>query len=348
MDRNNNFTMIHIMAALMVLVGHMFIMMGREAPMILADGWRMHEVGVGVLFMVSGYLTTLSYRHNRGKKARALRYLVKRLIRLYPSLIVCLLATVLVMRLVTVDPLGYWPRARLYFLNNLKLKPDFFLAGVFGDNIYPNAVNGSLWTLPIEVACYCLLIPVVEVVLRLPERAGSIVVGALMVACSLFSMYRLLLPGVPPTLVIWDSDWMEATRLIMWFLIGVFCAVIDVKRYLRWQAALALVVLYACLYGTTRRLFEPYIYAYLAMCFGLAEKPMFARVFRRDICYGLYLYSFPVAQLIVHFLLVKHPTALPTACYVALCVAVTWAVAELNYFLVERSVSKVKFLKRIT
>ena len=346
--RSNNFTTLHMIGALLVLVGHAYVFFGLETPAILHGGWTLHEMGVGILFMVSGYLNTLSYIRNQDKKARAGRYMLKRLLRLYPALLVCLLATVAVMRLVTTTPEAYWPQARQYLIDNLKLNPTFRIAGVFEDNIYPGAINGSLWTLPVEVVCYVLLIPVLELALRLPKKAGIAVSGALMIAFALFSPFRVYFPAIPSYLILWGTDWMVSTRLIMMFLIGVFMGLCDIRKYLRWQAALVLVLVFACLTGKVRLFIEPFVYSYVAMCFGEAEKPMFAKAFKADICYGLYLYAFPVSQLIIQLLVVRRRMALPFAVYVALCIGVTWGIAVLNHWLVEKPMSKIGFLRRIT
>lgn len=339
MNKNNNFTMIHIMSALMIIVGHMFVLLGKEPPVLFAGGWKLHEVGVGVLFMVSGYLTTLSYLRNRDKRFRAIRYLIKRLVRLYPSLIVCLLVTVIVLRLITIRPDVYWGQAKHYFINNVELKPCFYLAGVFETNIYPGAVNGSLWTLPVEMVCYCMLIPVMEIVLRLPKKGWPIVACVIMLAFSILFTFRGYITDLP-YLIIWATDWLGATRLFMWFFIGVFSGMLEIRRFLHWQLAIVLVVLYVCLNGIVKQFAEPYVIGYIVMCLGEAENPMFAKLFKRDICYGLYLYAFPIQQLLVNVLFVRWGLQLPLIFYIALSIALTFIAGEVNYAVVEKNVSR--------
>ena len=49
------------------------------------------------------------------------------------------------------------PQARAYFNNLTLFDVQLALPGVFADNVYAHAVNGSTWTLPIEVFMYVLL-----------------------------------------------------------------------------------------------------------------------------------------------------------------------------------------------
>ena len=44
------------------------------------------------------------------------------------------------------------------------------LPGVFEDNVYPDAVNGSLWTLPLEAGCY-VMVAVLGLIGLLQRRA---------------------------------------------------------------------------------------------------------------------------------------------------------------------------------
>jgi peptidoglycan/LPS O-acetylase OafA/YrhL len=85
-----------------------------------------------------------------------------RLFRIWPALIVCVLITVFLLG-PAVSALSF----RAYFanretwsylvrdilLNNIR----YTLPGVFQGNHFPGAVNGSLWTLPLEVKCYAMI-----------------------------------------------------------------------------------------------------------------------------------------------------------------------------------------------
>jgi peptidoglycan/LPS O-acetylase OafA/YrhL len=75
------------------------------------------------------------------------------------------LATVVLLAMLVLGPSVTTLPLRDYFshsltwdyLHNILLQIRFSLPGVFADNTFPNAVNGSLWTIPIEVSCYAVL-----------------------------------------------------------------------------------------------------------------------------------------------------------------------------------------------
>lgn len=165
MTRNNNFTIIHILSALLVMLGHQFVIMGQTAPLIF--GMQLHTLGVRILFLVSGYLVSMSYCRSTSRR----NFLWKRAIKIYPALIVSLIVIVIALRFLTGMDAGiYWNAAARYVIHNVQMRPKFDVADVFYNNTYPITVNGSLWTLPIELACYLLVIPVIDVFRRLNKN----------------------------------------------------------------------------------------------------------------------------------------------------------------------------------
>jgi peptidoglycan/LPS O-acetylase OafA/YrhL len=86
--------------------------------------------------------------------------LAKRALRIFPGLLVCTVLSVVVLGpwLTTLDMATYWrnEHTRGYF-TNLVLYMTYHLPGVFAQNKLPHAVNGSLWSLPIEFLMYLLL-----------------------------------------------------------------------------------------------------------------------------------------------------------------------------------------------
>jgi peptidoglycan/LPS O-acetylase OafA/YrhL len=81
-------------------------------------------------------------------------------LRIYPALTVCIILCVLLGAILTTAGNGYWNKQTwLFFAKNVTLFNGVRheLPGVFTDNPFPRAVNGSLWTLPIEVKLYLAL-----------------------------------------------------------------------------------------------------------------------------------------------------------------------------------------------
>lgn len=330
MNRNNNFTMIHIMAAIMVIIGHQFVLTGSTPPFIL--GHDIHGLGVRILFSVSGYLVSTSFIRTNSIK----HYLKKRVSRLFPPLILCLLVTIIVLRFVTTSPDAYWKSAVTYFFHNIELRPKFDIVGVFADNPYPIGVNGSLWTLPIEFACYLSLIPVLFIVELLRKKNGIAVarLTLLLLLCTLsgIDIWRVFYTnGI--TAIFWDTDWFNGVLLSIWFYCGVFAGYLP-SRFINWQIGVVAVILHSCLSPSIRYVLMPYIISYLVFSFAFAEKPLFNNTFKRDICYGLYLYAFPVQQLLCHFLL-ANGNSVPIGVLLIAASIIIWALAEASYYLIE-------------
>lgn len=151
----NNFDAIRIIAAFAVLYSHQFALTGRPEP----SFFGLHSWGglaVIVFFVVSGFLVTSSWYND----PHVLRFSARRFLRLWPALTTVVVLTAYGLGAwVTTLPLGeYWThRATLDYLHILKMQIYYVLPGVFESNPYPRGVNGSLWTIPLEVRCYVVL-----------------------------------------------------------------------------------------------------------------------------------------------------------------------------------------------
>ena len=122
-------------------------------------GQPVPALGVILFFSVSGYLL----RQSREADRNLPRYLAKRTLRIFPALIVVTLVSIFVLgpALSSLTVGDYFQNPGVWdFLRNIILFPVYALPGVFDGNIYPVAVNGSVWSLPAEFACY-LLVPIV-------------------------------------------------------------------------------------------------------------------------------------------------------------------------------------------
>ena len=149
--RENNFGILRLCAAIMVISGHMANLMLLPVPTLF--GRQVHALGVYVFFLIGGYLITKSWMSD----PHPICYAVKRFMRIWPPLAAYVLFAAFV-----AGPLLSELSAAEYFasggwktyLLNLCLYIMYSLPGVFARNPYPNAVNGSLWTLPVEAAMY--------------------------------------------------------------------------------------------------------------------------------------------------------------------------------------------------
>ncbi|MEW9673274.1 hypothetical protein [Ammoniphilus sp. 3BR4] len=99
-------------------------------------------------FVISGFLITQSFDRNPVLK----NYLLSRMLRIFPGLIFAvLISTFILGPLVTSLPLNDYlkhPQTYNYMQGILLFLVQYVLPGVFEDNIYKHAVNGSICTIP--------------------------------------------------------------------------------------------------------------------------------------------------------------------------------------------------------
>ena len=155
--RDNNFNIIRFVAAIMVMAGHMAYIGGYTLPTLWGEG--IQALGVKIFFLIGGFLIAKSWESD----SNPVRYMTKRVFRIFPALIAFTLVAAYVigpiLSTLTINEYFQSPLVRNY-LRNILLFPAYSLPGVFETNPYPNAVNGSLWTLPIEFAMY-ILVPII-------------------------------------------------------------------------------------------------------------------------------------------------------------------------------------------
>ncbi len=112
---------------------------------------------------------------------------------------------------------------------------NYTLPGVFENNIYPNAVNGSLWTLPAEVLMY-VLIPVLFSLFGYKKSNCSnhkkmkifwSVITLVLISFQLYIQYN----APESRLVIYAPDWFQVLTIITYYFIGILCALFNIKKF---------------------------------------------------------------------------------------------------------------------
>ncbi len=156
--KDNNFDFLRLLAATAVIITHSYALLGLPEHDFL---WKItggvtsfSRFGVWIFFVISGYLITLSALRSNSLK----EYALKRIARIFPALLVVVTLTVLVVGplLSTVPLLNYFqsPETWNYFKTLTLYGVRMELPGMFLNNPYPRAVNGSLWTLSYEFTLY--------------------------------------------------------------------------------------------------------------------------------------------------------------------------------------------------
>ena len=155
-EHHNAFTLLRIAAALAVVFSHHFPITGTQPPAWLHSN-MVGGVAVMTFFTISGYLVTLSWL----REPSVIAFAGKRLLRLWPGMLVAVLAGVLVFGTAFTDlPVREFmvhPDTQAHWLNLLLVKAHVNLPGVFMQNPLAGLMNGPLWTIPLELLCYAVL-----------------------------------------------------------------------------------------------------------------------------------------------------------------------------------------------
>jgi peptidoglycan/LPS O-acetylase OafA/YrhL len=314
----NNFNLIRLIAAWLVIYSHSWAITGTAGADAIGALTLIKSGGalaVDVFFVISGFLVAASVQRNPLRE-----FLIARALRIYPALVVCILLSVCVLGpLLTTAP-GYWSDAKTwrYLWANASLwRAEFWLPGVF-DTLPRTAVNGSLWTLPIEGRLYLALMLAGLTGMLAPQRYLPAWALAMTGACA-FAFLRAPLPEHLAYLV-WVTAffitgtlfWVyrERIRLSIWPLL----IVLAIAAALRGTAWFALAYFPLVAYGTM----------------ALAFLPRLSVIEKNDLSYGLYLYGWPMQQLA----LLAGATTVVTNTVFATAAAL--ACAALSWFLIER------------
>ncbi len=331
--RDNNFNLIRIVAALLVLFTHSFALAlgDKYAEPLRRDlGVTWGSIAVDVFFVTSGFLVTASLLARRS----TVEFIWARVLRIFLALLVMLLLTVFGLALFfTSLPLSSYLASydTYYYLikNAILFKGIVYrLPGVFDGNPFGNAVNGSLWTMPIELRMYGIL-AIVWVALPLAGRHRLRVFEVLVVAgaaaSGIFVLQRDLYAPI-------ESDF--ARLFFMFFSGGAFYVLRHRVALCRTAFLLIAIALPLAAYLDRQTFFFLYTLTVAYFLFYLAYVPAGAvRRYNRlgDYSYGVYIYAFPVQQSVAALI-----PGVSVLNMILISAATTLLLAALSWHLIER------------
>ena len=296
-----------------MIVGHAWPLTGTaHAPEV--GGIRIHHLAVFVFFATSGYLISQSWMRSPSVG----RFLAARALRIFPALAVVVVLTITVVGpLATTVPLGAYAQSPVTwgYLQNLTLAAVYELPGVFEMNPIP-VVNGSLWTLGPEFICY-LCVMLLGLILTRNPIVRSVLLTLLCVGLWLSPLGRETLAptamvffGVGAVLASIDRPlplWPVLPAIVVW--LGVHALAPDASLALAWLVVPLAVI-----------------------AVGATSTPLVRRTGRfGDYSYGIYLWAFPIQQLVVGF-----APRLPLWLDIVIVASVTTAIAAASWHLVEK------------
>ena len=298
----NNFDLLRILFAWFVIVSHSYVLNGDGAtdPLfgMTQQTFLFSFIGVKGFFIISGYLIFKSMVVSTS----IFEYLVKRVLRIFPALAVVLLVTLAAVYFIypnNLPPFFTNKEVYAYFLGNIILfKPHFFISGIFA-GLPSSAINGSLWTIEYEFFFYLFIL------LFFYFRSNKKILKALLViVVALFLMVRLAF-----------YDWTVQTHFFIpleplfdlgpYFLMGslLSCFDFDTMPAKNALAAVLSLVLVASVYFKIGHTVVYFTLPFLVIYVGKQTSKLASWVHTTmgDPSYGIYLYAFPLQQLIIYW-----------------------------------------------
>jgi peptidoglycan/LPS O-acetylase OafA/YrhL len=328
-ERKNNFDIIRFLAATLVIFSHAYPLTGNagsEPFGILSNGlMSFGGLAVKVFFVISGFLITQSFDRSKD----VIQYSKARILRIFPALIVVVLLSVFILGPIFTELSlkNYFsdPKTIDYFKTLTLYKMQYYLPGVFQST--PNkAINGSLWTLWFEFFFY-IVVAFLGVTKLLNKK---IVVTGFILATILFYLGR--------------GNFY--TDLFRYFSAGMLFYLLR-KNIIHngWIALVSVIVLALTIktsyFNYTLTIFGSYIIFYLSF----HKKLKFYNFGKYgDFSYGLYIYAFPVQEMIVYL---SHNHLSPLENFL-LAFPITLVFAVLSWRLVERNALKLKKVSIMT
>lgn len=332
-SRLNNFDALRLFAVFLVIYGHGLDLTGG----INHGFWEIPiaRLGVDIFFSISGYLVTSSWN----REPSTVPFIAKRALRIFPGLAMCVVLSAFVLGpLLTSLPLAsYLSQRRTYtYLFNIAFYLRLYLPGLFTGLHDQGAVNGSLWSLFPEFACY-LTVPVLA-------RCGRTGRTWLLPILALFFGGVGVFLFESPREIVFTAYSLDLKYMLVempFFFVGGWLSLIEGSSRQFYRADLSLVALMANYvvsshYGWWNLPLEWFSLPYVVVAFGRLSLPVLNRAGGAgDLSYGAYLYAFPIQQIVMWlYPHLAHP--------ILACTVATLLTALLSWHLVEAPALRLK------
>lgn len=307
--RNNNFDILRLLCALLVIVSHSYALLnlhGDEPLRQITHMIILSDIGLCGFFTISGYLILNSLLNSTS----IVFYLAKRFLRIFPGLLVCLIVVVGVCSLFYDGQTGYWLQKQTYsFLyNNLGLYTiQYEIPDVFANNPF-DTVNGSLWTLAYEFTLYLCIIGLFFI--RKHRVLLTILTAIALVLCLIKNTY---FANNFSNTVYFGLSVNSFALFAQYFAIGML---MQLRNY--WQTnkerwiivSVCLVLALVGIYISSSHL-SIYLKPILMLCFSVLFILLGEMYWKcvsdaikhvGDMSYGVYIYSFPLQQMLIAWL----------------------------------------------
>ena len=330
----NNLDLVRLFAAFQVVLVHTLHHLHVNVPFIK---WLSVLPGVPIFFFISGLLIYRSYTRSDSFKG----YIANRFLRIYPALWICLLFSVALVFITHYLPISFLANAHFWPWIAAQATFAQFFNPEFLRDFGVGVLNGSLWTISVELQFY-LLVPIAFWVM---SKGKSFFLCFLLIF-TVLNIFRYSMPfdGIIAKLY--------AVSFLPWFgmfLLGAWVStneniikkVLDIK--LRYIVFLFFVVdTLSYFAGLEIQGNGINIFSFLCLIMLIIKlaytKPNLSKsiLANNDISYGVYIYHMPIINLIIYLGFSS------SASLVLLVLLSTFLLATMSWFLIEKTALSLK------
>lgn len=334
MNNQNNLNILRLIFASTVIISHSFPLTGNLDffSKITNNQIDLGRLSVEIFFIISGYLIFKSLNYSKS----ILNYLWKRILRLFPALIIMLLLTIITVLFInTSDDILRQRDFYTYLPNNITLyRVQYVINGVFENNPYPNGINGSLWSLCYEFTMYLLLVPFFWI------KNKKLSLSLLLIILVTFVYSHLFRPNFLGNFL--SFVFLQGSQFYRfggYFISGALLTYINLEKIKNNKNIILLTLLL-----TVSLFFNIYIYISIIllpiviMLIGLSFNKYMWKFTERlgDLSYGIYIYGFIVQQVLMNYFILN-PYEL-----MIYSLVITFIFAYFSWHLIEKKVLRFK------
>lgn len=322
---NNNFGLLRLLLAFMVIYGHSNLLMETNhtknyISFIMGNEFKNTGSRVMSFFFLSGMLITYSLL----KKNDVIAFIIARVFRIYPAYIVVILFTALVIGPIftNLSLHDYLTNSEVtsYIIKNLKLSMQWTLPELFPDNYYPS-INSSIWTIPFEIYAYALFLCLYILGVFINKKFATLIACMVVLDTALGTHY----------IFSWISSDSLPRFIPLAFAFGSLLVLWRDKIKINFQLVIACWVLHYLFKHTLTSLSLAYMALFVTLLFIFSTPLMLKFKPKIDISYGVYLWGYPIQQIIIHFFPKFNSNSLTIA-----AIIVCTFIGILSWYLIEK------------
>lgn len=329
----NAFDLLRLLLALCVILAHGKLIGGYGnfdfLSSITKSQTNFADFGILGFFGLSGYLITSSYINSKNIYS----FISHRIIRIFPAYWFCLIITafciapaILFLESQSLKDFNFFDAdgSLYYIFNNFFLKINqWSISQVLDKSYYNGSLNGSLWSLYPELLCYTLVLFIG--ILGIFKNSKWLLLTIGIYLCVIYALNDVFNIKYGPTILILTPNLKLFTTFICGSIIYSYKEALFSKTTT--QIALCIFSLFLLKFGGFS-IVAPFCISFcLITIFSL-----FSFKLRYDISYGMYIYSFPIQQLVS----ANYKQTIPFLHFTLICITLTAVFAFISCILIEK------------